>query len=160
MCQAEKSSIATAAVKAHYRALRKALRCIERVSRRISEVVEKAEDMVVSSSYHEGIQLLPTEVLCTIFEFAVNGSHKARGEIAISLSHVNRKWRHAATELSRIWTDIKLLGNLDRIRTSLYRSKNALIDISMNPHASDNRSFDPREEMEKLHKSPKLRYPT
>ena len=156
MCQTESGPIATATVKAHYQALRKALRCIERVSRRISDVVEQAEDMIVSSAYHEGIQLLPTEVLCMIFELVVSGSDESRGETAVSLSHVNRRWRDITVDLPRLWTDVRLLGSLDRVRTFLDRSNTALIDITLNPPANDDESFDAIGERVELRKASDL----
>ena len=113
--------------------LRKALDSVNRVARYISDVVDAVQNQVTSATYREGLDRLPPEVLCIIFEFVVMGEEGAQDVAAISLSHVNRAWRRLALILPHLWTKIELGDGPGKVLTFLDRSKNSLLDVSFHP---------------------------
>ena len=122
-------------IKSYYTPLRKALNCVERVSRRLSEVINLFEERVRSIARTEGVATLPSEILAMVFIFVLEDANTPSTAVlaASKLSHVSRTWREIAVNTPQLWTRIELWTSLDQVHASLERSKAVPIHISLTP---------------------------
>ena len=129
----ENDSTSLQALTSHYKAIKKAFRCVERMSRRLEFLSGAFEEKAMPAVRELGINTLPNEIMKMIFELAVADSEEARAasKAAVSLSHVSQKWRELALDTPRLWSKIELWGSPSRARAFLERSKAVLVDISL-----------------------------
>lgn len=88
-------------------------------------------DFSTRSPFH--IDMLPTEILCMIFDHFSHLSPSGREQIPpiILLSHISRHWRHVALGAPALWDklDIYTIRRPDVLRTFLARSNQKSLSI-------------------------------